>query len=117
MVKHIFKKNKFTGRMIDYFKNESDLEKLINILKGIESGRIKVGTKNGVINKIYGNDKDIAITWILAEELLIRPDGQCDWDNIDRLEQEGFDVFPEKSDSFGWLAGCIKTERGVLIYG
>ena len=55
----------------------------------------------------------------IANELLIRNGGSCNWVNIKALQQHGFDVYAGEKDSFGWLTGCIGFLDGerVLVYG
>ncbi len=52
-----------------------------------------------------------------AEELLITPTGDCNWDTIDTLREHGFTVFAVERDGFGWLIGGIQTQKGVITYG
>ena len=54
-----------------------------------------------------------------ASYYLIKPDGSCNWKNINELEKHGYKVYAGDKDSFGWLIGCIQkngTNR-VLTYG
>lgn len=55
----------------------------------------------------------------MANALLIRMDGRCNWGNIRKLNEYGFDVYAGEKDSFGWLTGCIGFPDGerVLVYG
>jgi len=53
----------------------------------------------------------------LANELLITEDGSCNWENHDILKKEGFHVYAGEQDRFGWLTGCIQTNKGILVYG
>ena len=52
-----------------------------------------------------------------AEELLITPKGDCDWERIEHLASIGYAVFPVERDGFGWLIGGISTKKGVITYG
>jgi hypothetical protein len=53
----------------------------------------------------------------LADECLIGNHGQCDWDNINKVKQAGFNVRAGEQDSFGWLSGLITTSKGDVVYG
>ena len=54
----------------------------------------------------------------LAEKVLITDNGHCNWKNIDILKDEGFDVYPMESDSWGWLLACIELPCGrTITYG
>lgn len=52
----------------------------------------------------------------LANEKLIE-DGMPNFKNIDLLKQEGYDIYPGEVDSFGWVTGCIKTSKGIIVFG
>ena len=105
------------GTLAEYFKQEVDLNRLINILISIEGDNIDVITQNGIIIEIHGDNKEVVLAWVLAEELLITEDGECNWRNIDKLKQRGFEVFAGHNSGTGWITGCIKTKRGILVYG
>lgn len=53
----------------------------------------------------------------LACEELITSNGGCNRTNMRLLDQAGFHVFPGEQDSFGWLTGCIRTKKGIVVYG
>ena len=55
----------------------------------------------------------------MANALLIRMDGRCNWENIRKLGGYEFSVYAGEKDSFGWLTGCIAYPDGerVLVYG
>jgi len=52
-----------------------------------------------------------------AVDALITSEGQCVWEQHDILKQHGYEVFPGEVDGFGWLTGCIRTKKGILVYG
>jgi hypothetical protein len=52
-----------------------------------------------------------------ADEALITDQGRCDWDAIQMLKDEGYEVFAGEQDRWGWLSGCIQTKKGRLVYG
>lgn len=52
-----------------------------------------------------------------AEYELITIRGGCNWKAMAGLEKHGYRIFPGEQDSFGWLTGCIRTPKGVLVYG
>lgn len=33
------------------------------------------------------------------------------------IKDAGFDIYPGEQDSFGWLIGCIKLKRGIIVFG
>lgn len=36
---------------------------------------------------------------------------------IEKMAEYGYEVYPGDRDSFGWLTGCLKTRRGVIVFG
>lgn len=105
------------GTLADYFKQETKMNKLIKILSKINNNELDVYAVNDIIEEIYGDDEDLVLIGSLADELLITDQGHCNWKNIKRLKAAGFDVFAGDKDSFGWLTGCIKTKKGIIVYG
>ncbi len=53
----------------------------------------------------------------MANGELITSKGQAFFAAHKKLGEAGFRVFCGESDSFGWLFGCIRTERGIITYG
>lgn len=83
-----------------------NMRRMIILLKHIERT-----TNNDLVNKYF------KIVENLANKFLITNEGKCHGDNIELLEDYGFDVYPIERDSFGWLIGGIKTSKGVIMYG
>lgn len=112
------RKVEFKGTLMEYLTQEVKMDRLINILDIIENDRnVSVKTQEDIICEIIGDNIDTAIVYSLADELLITEQGQCNWVNIRKLKNKGYDVFAGDHDSFGWLTGCIQTKRGILVYG
>ena len=96
------------------------MDKLLDILKKIDSGEYQVVTgidEDGeyyisCLNNVRYEDLDS-----YACTSLITIDGQCNWDNINKVKKAGFDVYAGDIDSFGWLVGCIRTSKGIVTYG
>lgn len=55
----------------------------------------------------------------LCCEHLIADGGQCNWDNIEILRNNGYRVWAGEKDSFGWLIGCVRKlgDNRVVYYG
>ena len=94
------------------------VDAFIELLKKVDSGEYDI--------KIVLTKDEIGITheYIDAPELmnlaathLITDRGGCDWNNIKKLNNAGFKVFAIEQDSFGWLIGGIRTNKGVIMYG
>ena len=51
--------------------------------------------------------------------LLITNSGSCNFCNIRKLKDRGYDVFAGEKDSFGWLTGCVQKhdDDRILVYG
>ena len=55
---------------------------------------------------------------VLAQEILISEDGDPIYDKMDQLFREyGFFIFPGDRDQFGWLTGCLRTKKGIIVFG
>ena len=89
------------------------MDTLVRLLKAQEMNP-DIAQDNGYFNQ---NTPEMRAIVSLATELLIDDQGQCNWDNIDILQEEGFYVFPGERDSFGWLTGCISMMNGTIVYG
>lgn len=48
---------------------------------------------------------------------LFTDSGDCNWENIRKLQKKGYHVYAGDKDSFGWLTGCIQKGDKVLVYG
>ena len=101
--------------------NEITIANLIMALKDIEHGSFK---KKNVLNNythkcvccsIMINKKINAIIEMCCN--LLVDEGQTKWENIEKLRKQGFQVYPGEQDRFGWLTGCIDTQKGTIIYG
>lgn len=59
------------------------------------------------------------VGWVsqLASEALIDKEGNCLWDEIDKVRESGYYVYPVEKDRFGWLIGGIITKRGHVTFG
>ena len=53
----------------------------------------------------------------LADQVLIKEDGERNYSAEIQLEMAGFPVRCVEKDRFGWLAGGIETEKGTIVYG
>lgn len=54
----------------------------------------------------------------IANDVLIHEDGTPRFESMDMLWNEhGFFVFPGEKDRFGWLIGCIRTKKGIIMFG
>lgn len=70
------------------------------------------------LTETYPQYKDLIHKAIqYADDALITNDGKCDWEAIQMLKDEGYEVFAGEQDRWGWLTGCIQTTKGCLVYG
>jgi hypothetical protein len=102
------------------YDREKDLADLIDKLKKIDSGELEVSVMTDSSDgwTYINTDNEIGMELeSLACSCLIETGGKCDWSNIAKVRKEGFNVFAGESDSFGWLTGCIRTSKGVIVYG
>jgi hypothetical protein len=92
---------------------------MIRLLQKINNGEVEVESTIDCGHKLIIIKDEPILNRIhsLACDILIAPGGQCNWDNIDKVKKAGFDVFPGDKDGFGWLTGCIQTNKGIIIFG
>lgn len=93
------------------------MQKLIDKLISIEKNKdiiYKSYLTNGRHDDLPSIIQDVKV---LAEEYLITSQGHPNFENINILKENGYNVYPGEKDSFGWLTGCIKTSKGVIVFG
>jgi len=86
---------------------------LILLLKTIELDEdIKI------YNNYYTNKHPLvkSVTYI-ANKYLIDDEGYPNRENMEKLKQGGFPIFPGETDRFGWLTGCIQLKNGIIVFG
>lgn len=95
---------------------KKNFEKLLRALKEIEESeeiKFKEYLTNGFQSELpeiikYAKEK--------ADEAL-RTNGQVDFNKAFELERYGYKVFRGDYDSYGWVTGCIKTKKGIIVFG
>lgn len=93
------------------------MEQLLIALEKLYSDQDNIYQEDGWTsfneNKIYN---DVVS---LCDKYLITNVGQCNWDNIRVLRNNGYRVFAGEKDSFGWLTGCVQknNDKRVVVYG
>ena len=104
--------------------NLESFELLLTVLQTIEESELPTlqppETQTNLLNLIdnYPQCKDSIHKAIqYADEALITDQGRCDWEAIQMLNDEGYEVFAGEQDRWGWLTGCIQTTKGRLVYG
>lgn len=93
------------------------MNEFIEVLRKIESDdsiKYKKYLTNGYHDKLPKLIKKVVND---ADKLLITKVGAPDFSRIKILKDNGFDVFAGEKDSFGWLSGCIKTKKGIIVFG
>jgi len=53
----------------------------------------------------------------LADRVLVDDNGQCNWEIMKQLEENGFNIVCTERDRFGWLCACVLTSKGRINYG
>lgn len=89
--------------------------RLIPVLKQIEGcANIK---KSTYLHDVDEKHALVSEAECLATECLV--DSHCQPAlNVMRLAKDlGYPITPGETDSFGWLTGCIRTSKGILVYG
>ncbi|HXQ37119.1 MAG TPA: hypothetical protein VN843_24120 [Anaerolineales bacterium] len=114
-------------------KASCDIQKLIDVLKEINNlseeelkpseyiyppdANVSDDDGNLIIDDSISRHALVGEAEGLACNYLIGDSGGCNWANIKVIKEAGFDVFPGEKDSFGWLTGCIRTNKGIVVYG
>ena len=93
------------------------MDTLVERLKAIEN--CEDIAENEILNWGYLNERHNLIQEAvqLADEVLLTPDGQRNFENEIFLCNNGFYVSCLEHDGFGWLAGGIETCKGIISYG
>ncbi len=54
----------------------------------------------------------------LASDVLVSEGGQPNFNQMDKLfAMYGYFVFPGDRDRFGWVTGCLRTKKGIIVFG
>ncbi len=90
--------------MMTQSDNDATVSVIIHLLKKIDEDE-NIDIKNHTLVKtvIY-----------LADDYLT---GNENFKNIITIRESGFDVFAGEQDRFGWLVGCIRLKRGIIMFG
>ena len=96
--------------------SQKTIDDLIADLKRIEVIDIPLQDETNVFFGNLDADTQVSDACCLAEDLLITNSGKCNWENINHLRTNGFDVTAGEEDRFGWLTGCIHTSKGIIVY-
>jgi hypothetical protein len=115
------KLQKFVGKTeLELLKEfyESPINEFLKVLDALYKSNTETITDDD--GCVYFSDsplQDIAESFACGE--LITNGGGCNWDNINLLRNNGYDVYAGEKDSFGWLTGCIqkKGDARILVYG
>lgn len=92
------------------------MEKLVAYLKNIDSSSLPDGDDDVVLRR----DDHELVRYVedLADELLIDEAGTPRFELIDALyRNHGYFIFPGERDRFGWLRACLRTKKGIIIFG
>ena len=96
------------------------VEDLLGLLQGIED-ESTIDDLGEEICLNWGNVKErhklIQDAATLATDVLIRDDGERNFENEFKLVNKGYSVFPLEEDRCGWLVGGILTPKGIIAYG
>lgn len=96
------------------------VEDLLGLLKGIEE-ESTIDDLGEEICLNWGNVKErhrlIQDAATLATEVLIRDDGERNFENEFTLRNSGYGVMALEQDRCGWLLGGILTPKGIIAYG
>jgi hypothetical protein len=96
---------------------ELKMDKLHDVLLAIEQTDIPVYYDRAIDENILDSNHELVrLASNLACELLIDSNGRCNRENMEKLENLGYPVFPIEKDSFGWLIGGIGVMGGIITF-
>jgi hypothetical protein len=87
------------------------MEELIKVLKNIES--------DDSITSVESSDNPLIkkVDRLACSHLINPTSTKVPFHLIQKMKEFGYDVFPGEKDSFGWLTGCIRTNKGIIYFG
>lgn len=89
---------------------------LVELLNDVDESCLPDASDDKVLH-----DEDHAVICVirnLATSLLITDNGDPDFESIDALYNEhGYFIFPGERDRFGWLTACLRTKKGIIVFG
>lgn len=89
---------------------------LVQMLRDVDESCLEDGDDDKILS--HQDHLLVSVIQNLATKLLITESGTPDFDEIDRLYHEhGYFIFPGERDSFGWLTACIRTKKGIIVFG
>ena len=96
------------------------VEELLEVLRGIEE-ESTIDNLGEEICLNWGNVKErhklIQDATTIATDVLIRDDGERNYENEYVLRDKGYGVIALEQDRCGWLLGGIITQKGIIAYG
>ena len=98
------------------------MEQLIKALKAVDAAESIINART-YEDKIWLTNGCQEYYDPLVQEVLehsgwlITKEGRPDWHAHAVLKGNGFPVTCGEKDSFGWLTGCIHTNKGIIVYG
>ena len=63
----------------------------------------------------FVGDHPLVSAIIYLANIYLIGDEQCE--HMENMKKNGYDVYPGEHDSYGWITGCIKTTRGIIVFG
>ena len=82
-----------------------DINLLISLLKIIDSD-----------NSIYVYKEEYTVSHPLVNAAKYIASTQLNKNNIDKMTEAGFNVFPNVMSPYGWITGYIALSRGIITY-
>ena len=91
-------------------------DRLVDALKAIEIVEY-IELKEYLTNGYLSEKPQLIQEAVSLENDCLIHDCKPDFDNIEYLKRNGFEIFAGEKDSFGWLTGCIRTKKGIIVFG
>ncbi len=95
-----------------------EMEDLVTYLRMLEESDIPTIAEHEDVFLQHEDHELVGQIEGLATTLFIDEKGSPRFEDMDTLWHEhGFFVFPGERDQFGWLTGCIRTKKGIIVFG
>ena len=92
------------------------MEDLVANLRLIDSSELPDGDDDVILHPC--DHALVSVIEGMATDVLIDEEGTPNYAQMDWLyHTHGYFVFPGERDRFGWLTGCLRTKKGIIIFG
>ena len=92
------------------------MEELVSYLRQFDASDLPDGDDDVILH--HSDHELVAMIECIATEIFIGEEGDPLFSEIDRLLREyDYFIFPGDRDRYGWLTACLRTKKGVIVFG